>query len=218
MKAAFSHWDNRIAPVFDTARQIRLIEAEGGGIVSQTEELLTDDYPVRKIQRLVELGVGTLVCGAISRPMHDMAAAYGMRVFSFVAGDLDQVIRAWSLGGLERDAFAMPGCRGRDRRRYLATQGMSQEGFLMDGQGRGMGMGGGRGGGMGQGRGGGIGQGRGAGQGRRGQGRGRMGGPLAAGATGDCVCPKCGHREPHQRGVPCMQRQCPQCGTLMTRE
>jgi hypothetical protein len=45
-----------------------------------------------------------------------------------------------------------------------------------------------------------------------------MGGPLAGGAGGTCLCPKCGHREPHEIGVPCMQRACPKCGTAMTRE
>jgi hypothetical protein len=58
----------------------------------------------------------------------------------------------------------------------------------------------------------------GQGQNRDGQGRGRMGGPLAGGAVGTCLCPKCGRREPHERGVPCVQKQCPKCGTAMTRE
>jgi hypothetical protein len=45
-----------------------------------------------------------------------------------------------------------------------------------------------------------------------------MGGPLRAGPTGNCVCPKCGHVEPHERGNPCVERTCPQCGTTMTRQ
>jgi len=64
-------------------------------------------------------------------------------------------------------------------------------------------------------------QGRGLGQGlgrRAGAGgRGRMGG-FAAGPAGNCVCPECGYKEPHQTGVPCYQKKCPKCGTLMTRE
>lgn len=61
--------------------------------------------------------------------------------------------------------------------------------------------------------------GRGAGSGiGRGQGRGRQGGPAAAGPGGYCVCPQCGHREPHQLGTPCYRKKCPQCGTAMVRE
>ncbi|MGQ9631291.1 MAG: cation transporter [bacterium] len=35
--------------------------------------------------------------------------------------------------------------------------------------------------------------------------------------SGDCVCPNCGVRIPHQRGVPCYQMACPSCGTRMAR-
>jgi uncharacterized protein len=58
-------------------------------------------------------------------------------------------------------------------------------------------------------------RGRGLGLGR-GFGGGRMEG-TAAGPEGDCVCPKCGYKEPHQRGVPCYQRKCPKCGSQITR-
>ncbi|MFH1510874.1 MAG: DUF134 domain-containing protein [Candidatus Woesearchaeota archaeon] len=48
-------------------------------------------------------------------------------------------------------------------------------------------------------------------------GRGRMGGPFAAGPGGTCVCPNCGFETQHIRGQPCSQRKCPKCGNLMTR-
>jgi uncharacterized protein len=48
------------------------------------------------------------------------------------------------------------------------------------------------------------------------KGRGRMGGS-GEGPSGECVCTKCGHKVPHERGVPCYQRKCPECGAAMTR-
>jgi predicted Fe-Mo cluster-binding NifX family protein len=71
---------------------------------------------------LVELGVGTLVCGAISRPLHDMVASQGIRVVPFVTGDLDKVVQAWLNGELARDAFCMPGCCRR-RHRFQRMRG-----------------------------------------------------------------------------------------------
>jgi len=50
-----------------------------------------------------------------------------------------------------------------------------------------------------------------------GGGRGRMGGPFAAGPEGSCVCPKCGNKVAHRAGVPCTQVKCPKCGSAMTR-
>jgi hypothetical protein len=53
----------------------------------------------------------------------------------------------------------------------------------------------------------------------RGKGRARMGGTRpGAGAGGNCVCPNCGTRVPHQAGTPCYNLSCPECSTKMVRE
>lgn len=61
---------------------------------------------------------------------------------------------------------------------------------------------------------GGFGRGRGRGQGR---GLNRQPGGFGLGPGGECICPKCGTRVPHQQGVPCYQQTCPKCGTPLTR-
>ncbi len=60
----------------------------------------------------------------------------------------------------------------------------------------------------------------GGGKGQKGGwGRGQCGGGRRGkGPGGFCVCPNCGERVPHERGVPCMQVKCPKCGTYMVRE
>lgn len=57
----------------------------------------------------------------------------------------------------------------------------------------------------------------GRGQGGRGQGRGGGNRP-GSGPGGNCVCPKCGHKVPHQVGQRCLDIPCPKCGTSMIRE
>jgi hypothetical protein len=52
----------------------------------------------------------------------------------------------------------------------------------------------------------------------RGRGPGRKGGPKAAGPGGNCVCPNCRRQVPHVIGQPCYEKQCPECGTQMTRK
>ena len=39
-----------------------------------------------------------------------------------------------------------------------------------------------------------------------------------AGPGGNCVCPGCGHKIPHEKGIPCYNQSCPNCGTRMVRE
>ncbi len=115
MKAAFAIWENRIAPVFDTARQIHVIEVEGGQVIRETDVLLPEGLPAHKVAALQEQGVESLVCGAISRPMQALVASYNIQVLGFIAGDLREVTQAWLSGTLDRRTFGMPGCCGRGR-------------------------------------------------------------------------------------------------------
>lgn len=54
--------------------------------------------------------------------------------------------------------------------------------------------------------------------GKSGSGRGRMGGLRTADPVGNCLCPQCGHRDTHDRGIPCIKTKCPKCGAAMIRE
>ena len=210
-KAAFSTWNDRIAPVFDVAQSIHLVEIEGDRIVRLNQVGVTSEMANLRTARLVELGVDTLVCGAISRPLQAMISAYGIQVIAFVAGDLQEIIQAWACGKLAGSAdYAMPGCRSAGGQRWFNADNANRRKSKMNSD-KGRRKGSGRGQGSG-------------GQGRRGQGRGggsRASGanPGTAAATRDtCVCPQCGHLTPHERGVPCAQKKCPQCGTIMTRQ
>ncbi|MDD5094373.1 MAG: hypothetical protein PHV74_08355 [Dehalococcoidia bacterium] len=39
-----------------------------------------------------------------------------------------------------------------------------------------------------------------------------------SGPGGNCVCPACGEKVPHQKGIPCYGVNCPKCGSGMVRE
>jgi predicted Fe-Mo cluster-binding NifX family protein len=116
MKTAFSCWKGRIAPVFDVAPEICLVETGVGGALVRATENVPDGPPIAKALRLASLGAGTLVCGAISRPLSEAMQAEGIRVIAFVAGDMDEIIKAWAENRLGDGGFAMPGCCRRRRR------------------------------------------------------------------------------------------------------
>ena len=193
LRLAIPHWDGRIASVFDTARQMRIIDVDDGRKNGESEVAL-HGFPFQNATELNELGVDLLICGAVSRPLHEMIVSSGIEVIPFVAGGLSDVVGAWLRGEISRGAYFMPGCRHPGRRRWMETT-LNRKGGMMN-QERGQGRNRNTGGRM----------------------RGRKGGPKAAGPTGFCVCLNCGHRETHQRGMPCMERVCPKCGSPMTRE
>jgi len=109
-RVAFSLWNERIAPVFDVARQIWIVDAADAKVLGQTGRRFSTDDPHERALRLVTLQVEQLVCGAITRGSYDALADKGIQVFSFVAGDLEQVLQAWLTDRLKDGQLAMPGC------------------------------------------------------------------------------------------------------------
>lgn len=53
---------------------------------------------------------------------------------------------------------------------------------------------------------------------RRGRFEKKVEGATGDGPGGDCVCPKCGYLQVHQRGTPCSKLICPKCHTLLERK
>lgn len=121
MITAFSYWGARIAPMFDTASQVRVVVSEAGRIINDQQLPLPQVVPAQKVLQLTAMEVETLVCGAVSRSLHSMIEAYGIRVIPFVAGDLDEVVTATINGRLEPEHYAMPGCRKRGKSRVRAA-------------------------------------------------------------------------------------------------
>lgn len=63
-----------------------------------------------------------------------------------------------------------------------------------------------------------LGFGRGFGWQRKGRFQKKLSKAKAKGPGGMCICPKCGHEEPHVRGHPCAEKKCPECGEYMERK
>jgi predicted Fe-Mo cluster-binding NifX family protein len=96
--------------VFDVAEQVLLVDLDREDDGSRRMESLGTTAPHGRAQRLAELGVNVLVCGAISWPLEALLAASGIRVIPLVCGKVEEVVRAFRDGTLENERFAMPGC------------------------------------------------------------------------------------------------------------
>ena len=118
MKIALTVWNGRIAPVFDVAGTVRLVELDGKTITEdRMVNLPQSSGMMSRVAALVEQKINVLVCGAVSRPVHRMLAASGIEIHSFVSGEASEVLEALIDGRLEETTFSMPGCgMGRNRR------------------------------------------------------------------------------------------------------
>lgn len=90
-----------------------LVDVEDDTQVRREEVGIEDTEPSLRAKRIAELGVNTLVCGAISTPLETSLASVDVQVIPHACGPVDVVLAAFLAGRLADDAFLMPGCRGR---------------------------------------------------------------------------------------------------------
>ena len=109
MGVAFSVWDNRISPVFDSSRLLLIVNIENRIVTTRRYEPLNCESPFSRAEKLFDLGVETLICGAISNVFGNMIEAYGIRIIHFVRGEVNQVIDAYLRDMLSAPDFRMAG-------------------------------------------------------------------------------------------------------------
>ena len=116
MKVCVPIWAGRVSPVLDVARRLVVAELEAGNEISRKEEPVAETDIFRRAQRIRELGVDMLICGAVSRPLEDMLRANGVQVIPWVCGPVDDVLELFISGQPLSPDYLMPGCCGRGQR------------------------------------------------------------------------------------------------------
>lgn len=117
MRIAIPTWQGRVSPVFDVAGQLLLVEWDGSQERARHEIAMAEEQPDARAERLAQLHVDTLICGAISRPLEWLLADWGIEVIARVCGGVDEILAAFSAGSVRSGQFAMPGCCGQLQRR-----------------------------------------------------------------------------------------------------
>ncbi|MBE0584779.1 MAG: NifB/NifX family molybdenum-iron cluster-binding protein [Desulfofustis sp.] len=110
MKIAMTVWGNRVSPVFDSAQTILLAEIKDQTVIWEQREFIAGQIPTRLARMLVDKGIDTLICGAISEQPAGIIEASGIKLISFVSGNAAKLLEACATGTLN-DEFKMPGCR-----------------------------------------------------------------------------------------------------------
>ncbi|MBD3383551.1 hypothetical protein GF407_01380 [candidate division KSB1 bacterium] len=117
MKVGITVWQNRISPVFDVAKHVKVIRLDNNAVQIKDLEM-TSSLPLQRAELLSNAGIKVLICGAISVPFAKMIAGRNIKVIPFIAGEFSTVLNAYLNSNLERPEFNMPGYRRQRRRRF----------------------------------------------------------------------------------------------------
>lgn len=112
MKIAIPTWNGRVSPVFDTASRLIVVQIGEGREIARFETDISEYFLPSKSMRLTGLGIDTLICGAISRPLAAMITTAGITLIPWIAGQVDEVLQAFLTNTLFEPRFIMPGCAG----------------------------------------------------------------------------------------------------------
>ncbi len=119
MKIAVTIWEDRISPVFDSARQFLLAAVEDGRVCREMRCLI-ESSPYTVLEKLRAAGeVEILLCGAICEEGMQRIQADGIELIPFLSGDAEEIIQRFA-AGKPLKKFAMPGCRRQCCRRRRA--------------------------------------------------------------------------------------------------
>jgi predicted Fe-Mo cluster-binding NifX family protein len=111
MRIAIPIWEDKLSPVLDTASRLMIVEEVDGSESSRFEIYMDEEDLSRRCVRIQGIGVDILICGAVSRPFLRMLRASGITIIPEIAGQVDDVLRAYFQGTLLHSGFLMPGCR-----------------------------------------------------------------------------------------------------------
>lgn len=109
-RIAVTVWENRISPVFDSARTLLITDIKDKVLVSVSYLAFDLDHPLELLQMLRAEKVKTIICGAISEEPANMLLAAGFELISFIAGDVHQLLETFVRGEPLGEDFKMPGC------------------------------------------------------------------------------------------------------------
>jgi len=110
MKVGLTVWENRVSPLFDAACMLLIADIEGHGVSKKRFEPFECKSPYLRAARLDDLGVKVLICGGISEFYANLIEARGIKIVSFAAGAVDEILEAYITGNIYRKDYRMPGC------------------------------------------------------------------------------------------------------------
>lgn len=102
--------EGRVAPLFDVARRLLVIEYQRTQEIRRREVQIDQTTVLGRLRILSGSEVEVLICEAVSAALETLVAAEGIKIIHHICGPVDAVLEAYVAGRLAEDTFVMPGC------------------------------------------------------------------------------------------------------------
>jgi predicted Fe-Mo cluster-binding NifX family protein len=109
MRLAMAVWDREVSPVFDFAHRILVVQCDERHEQARYQYDIPEESMAARAERLRELGVNVLLCGAISNSLAKMVTGLGITLIAWKCGLIEDVLIAYFSGNLDHPRFSMPG-------------------------------------------------------------------------------------------------------------
>jgi predicted Fe-Mo cluster-binding NifX family protein len=120
---AIPTFQERVSPLLDVSDRYAIYETENGEIKQKVRITVSCDSDARRIERLREIGVDTIICGAVSGHIAHIINERGMRLISMAYGPLDEIIGAYLRNALFPCRTGPAVCGRRQRRKRSPRSG-----------------------------------------------------------------------------------------------
>lgn len=109
MKVVLTVWENRISPVADSARQLLVLDVVNRTIRDRDTEYFESESVFHRAKKIADLGTEIFICGAISEFFSSLLEGNGIRLISFICGEVEEVLCAYLEDSLHCPEFMMIG-------------------------------------------------------------------------------------------------------------
>jgi predicted Fe-Mo cluster-binding NifX family protein len=106
MRIAIPVWNERVSPVFDVSRAVRIVDITEGSVTHETHHPLEREV---RASTLFKLGVDLVICAAISTPLETTLKLSGIEVIPDTCGTVAEIVEAFASGDEELKRFRSPG-------------------------------------------------------------------------------------------------------------
>jgi len=108
-KIAIPTFQNRVSPVLDSCNHILLVDVVDNAEQDRETVFMGECTLTDRCSTLVKMGISIVICGGVSEALANMIKGSDISLINGIAGNIDEVIKAYLENRLQLPVFYMPG-------------------------------------------------------------------------------------------------------------